>query len=408
MGAAHSRARPGAGPAKVTKMKPDPIPNTTIKESNYGYFILCIKACDRIKIVNPTNPVLKLVTAVVKRHFKILKSGWDRHLAYSFKLQPSNRYALIHLTAEVLLTLYKNGWEPMTPIDLSVKGIAQNQTAICFRRETPEEDIPASSTPLSTSFEDFMSQRENQDCLCLETNGKNILGFHEVPNTILCDLVRCVQSEWSLGIRGISDAVSSVISDYTADLQLNVLPGEISNRKFIQLNGKPWSQSEDEVDHDDAMCAENLVLSIVACLARAQYKLQISIQMDKNTTVFFYIHDTESKDVRLPTFCGVGLGEKDGLYVYRPTITRNQTSFFRSRNGKGKSIRKRIRASFRRKSTKDKKKSTVGEAPSIAEREVSGKQKKVSIMGNTLMVQHALANSLETPSEAETDPDSIH
>ncbi len=53
--------------------------------------------------------------------------------------------------------------------------------------------------------------------------------------------------------------------------------------------------------------------------------------MDSATTVFFFIRDHGSRDVRLPTFCGVGLGEKNGLYVYRPTITRTQTSFFRSR-----------------------------------------------------------------------------
>ncbi len=58
---------------------------------------------------------------------------------------------------------------------------------------------------------------------------------------------------------------------------------------------------------------------------------QISIQMCASTTVFFFIRDSGCRDVRLPTFCGVGLGEKNGLYVYRPTIVRTQTSFFRSR-----------------------------------------------------------------------------
>ena len=43
------------------------------------------------------------------------------------------------MTAEILLTLYRSGWEPMTPVDLCIKDrAAQNQTAICFRRETPE------------------------------------------------------------------------------------------------------------------------------------------------------------------------------------------------------------------------------------------------------------------------------
>ena len=103
MGAAHSRARPGAGPTKISHIKP----GGNVKESNFGYFILCIKACDRLKVVNASTAVLKMITSVVRKHFTIIKSGWDRHLAFSFKLQKSNRHSLIALTAEVLLTLYR-------------------------------------------------------------------------------------------------------------------------------------------------------------------------------------------------------------------------------------------------------------------------------------------------------------
>lgn len=347
MGAAHSRARPGAGPAKLTRFSKAETPN--VKENHFGYFILCIKGNDRIKVVNASSSVLKRLTVVIKRHFVILKSGWDRHLAYSFKLQKASRHSLISMAAEILLTLYRGGWEPMTPIDLCAKGRAQSQTAICFRRETPEDDeIPGYGTPTHSlyrdtpppnsgprinfgeSFDECM-QSEHKECLCLETYGKNILGFHEVPNMVLYDLVRCVQQEWQPGLVGISNAVSSVISDYAVDIEFEVLPGEIDDRRYVKLKGYPWSKGEEGADLEDAICAENLVISIVACLARAQYKLQISIQMDAATTVFFFIKDKGSKDVRLPTFCGVGLGEKNGLYVYRPTITRTQTSFFRNR-----------------------------------------------------------------------------
>ena len=237
------------------------------------------------------------------------------------------------MTAELLLALYRSGWEPMTPINLGSKGKThQHQTAICFRRETPESGGTGgrTDTPLSGSFDDIM-QNEYKECLCIETYGKNVLGFHEVPNMVLYDLVQCVRQEWLPGIAGISNAVSSVISDYSVDINYELLPGELDDRRFIKLNGLPWSKGEEGADLEDAICAENLVIGIVACLARAQYKLQISIQMDTFTTVFFFIKDTESKDVRLPTFCGVGLGEKNGLYVYQPTITRTQKSFFRSR-----------------------------------------------------------------------------
>lgn len=336
MGAAHSRARPGAGPSKISHVKTE----GNVKANQFGYFILCIKGCDRIKVVNASNPVLKMITAVIKKHFSIIKSGWDRHLAFSFKLQKSSKHSLIAVTAEVLLTLYRNGWEPLTPIDLSVKD--KNQTAICFRRETPEQPptsrtasnlAAASATPVSGSFDDVMLA-EHKECLCLETSGQNVLGFHEVPNMVLLDLVQCVRHEWQSGIQGMSSAVSSVISDYVPPDQLPpVLPDlpTLDDRRFIRLRGRPWSKGEEGAELEDAICAENLVISIVACLARAQYKLQISIQMDMTTTLFFFIKDPSCKDVRLPTFCGVGLGEKDGLYVYKPTIVRTKTSFFRNR-----------------------------------------------------------------------------
>ena len=101
--------------------------------------------------------------------------------------------------------------------------------------------------------------------------------------------------------------------------------------RFMLLKGSPWSLSEEGVELEDAISAENLTVCLVACLARAQYKLQISINMDKKTRVYFFIKDKENREVRLPTFTGVGLGDKNSLYVYQPTITRNQKSFFHSR-----------------------------------------------------------------------------
>ena len=104
----------------------------------------------------------------------------------------------------------------------------------------------------------------------------------------------------------------------------------------MALKGSPWAATSDDSGvtpgGGDLEDAENLFLGLVACLARAAFKLHISLNIDRSTRVFFFIRDPDGcREVRLPTFCGVGLGEKDGLYVYRPTITRRQTSFFRSR-----------------------------------------------------------------------------
>ena len=56
---------------------------------------------------------------------------------------------------------------------------------------------------------------ENKECLCLETYGSNLLGFHDVPNTVLHDLVTCAEREWGPGLAGISQGINSVISDYS-------------------------------------------------------------------------------------------------------------------------------------------------------------------------------------------------
>lgn len=183
------------------------------------------------------------------------------------------------------------------------------------------------------------------DCLCIETYSKNFVGFHYVPNAVLYDLVLCIQSEWPPGITGISQTVYSVISDYDIDIEgMRILKAKdiTDGHRFVQLKGNPWSQIQDEEmwglgdmansDEEDSGNAENLMLGLIACLARGQFKLQISINMDRETRVFFFIKDPDGcKEIRVPTFCGVGLGEKNGLYVYQPTITRTKKSFFKSR-----------------------------------------------------------------------------
>jgi len=104
MGAAHSRARPGAGPgpkfvtqreetaalAKAATAANNVLPGSKKASVGFGYFILCIKSGDRVKVVNAANSVLRQIGDVIKRHFVVTKSGWDRHLGYSFKLQVSD------------------------------------------------------------------------------------------------------------------------------------------------------------------------------------------------------------------------------------------------------------------------------------------------------------------------------
>ena len=133
MGAAQSRARPGTGPTRGGRYKPAGGGHagqdhaevgksgsgirghmgSASSESSHGggggdggggYFILCIKTSDRndrIKVVNAAGSVHKLLTAIIRRNTVIIKSGWDRHLVFSYKLQksPRGRHALIQVSS---------------------------------------------------------------------------------------------------------------------------------------------------------------------------------------------------------------------------------------------------------------------------------------------------------------------
>lgn len=362
MGASHSRARPGSGPAKVKKFEF----GKSSSPSGSGYFILSLKG-DRIKVVNAESTELKLLTLIIRRHCKIIKEGWDRHLTFSYRLKVNGRHCMIQLVADFLLSLFQAGWEPMTPIDMGLKKSETGegpQTAICFRRKYDAEDREIYGSNFSLLSNMGASKDGENNCLCLETYKSNYLGFHDVTNTVLYEVVNTIQQEWQPGIKGVSMAVSSVISDYTTTMP-SVLPGhpEVQEAKYLQLEGSPWSpENQEGRDFEESQKAEKLQLSIIACLSREGYKMSMAINMDTTSRVFFFIRDREESkgEVRIPNMAAVGLGEKDTLAVYRPMIVRSKSSFFRTCNGKTASVRRKVRASLRKKAmTKGNRQNTV-------------------------------------------------
>ena len=350
MGAAHSRRKPGAGVqtgAKLTFGANHPPPKS-------GYFILSLKS-DKIKVVNAEPAELKLLTVLIKKHCKILKEGWDRHLTYSYKLKLSGCQCLIQLVADTLMSLYHVGWEPMTPIEMGMNRHTDvgcgPRTDICFRKKELPGELMGSTYSLITPSRD--SNEDDNSCLCLETFDDNYLGFHNVANTVLQELVTTIQEKWSPGISGVSMGVASVIQDYTSNMP-PVLPitSDSLEDKFVKLEGHPWTfEPQEGKDLEDAMSAEKLQIAIIACLSKEGYKLSMDINMEANTRVFFLIKNLEDNkaEVRVPNNAGAGLGEKETLSVYRPMLIRHKSSFFRSYHGKTASFRNKIRASLRRK-----------------------------------------------------------
>ena len=60
-----------------------------------------------------------------------------------------DKYELIRLVTDLLLSLYTEGWQPMTPIDTAVDR-ADRQTSICWRRREDVGNFRGSSLSLAS------------------------------------------------------------------------------------------------------------------------------------------------------------------------------------------------------------------------------------------------------------------
>ena len=307
---------------------------------NCGYFILSYRG-DKVKVVNAKKEELKLLGAIIKHRCEILKEGWDRNMTYSFRLKVVERHSMIQLVADTLFSLYQAGWEPMTPVDMARQKTQDGlKSSICFRQRKGAE--------LSDHIASISANQENA-CLSIEIYRSNIIGFHNVSNPLLLDLVTTIQKEWSPGIRGVSMGVASVITDYTTNMPpvLTSHP-HLREERYLQLEGRPWEGNQEQG------ATENLQLAIIACLTREGYKLSMDINMEADSRVYFFIRDSEEQtgEVRIPNMTGAGLGGKGNLDVYRPPLVRSKSSFLRNPGNPGRtnaSVRKKVRASLRRK-----------------------------------------------------------
>ena len=294
-------------------------------------FILSLSAgC--IQVVNGDNKELMMISNMVRSQCTVLREGWAKNMIYFFKLGKTNKDRIIHLVGDILLSLYQGGWDPLSPVDLGTKKMGM-KTAICFRRRSLSQG----------------RQQPEQDshCLCLETSHANYLVLHQVPSTVLVELVSTAHAYW--GIDGVSMGVHSVIQDYV-DRSYEVIstgPGD-GQDKFIKLIGQPWT-----ADPNDGTDTECLEVSMIACLAMEGYKLNMAMNMEASSRAFFFIKSAEeSPEVWQLDKASAGIGSKQSLCLYRPIIKRSRTAFFRSFNGR-ESLKRRVRRSLKRKSGKD-------------------------------------------------------
>ena len=276
-------------------------------------------SCEHIQVVNASNKVLLLISSLVRSHCTVLYEGWLRMMTYSFTVNLASRSCMIKLMSHMLFSLYQDGWDPLSPVDVGRK-TSKKQTAICFQRRTKQVVFrPIKSLP----------DMENS-CFCLELYQWRhmYLIFHSVPYSVVAELIA------ALGVSGVSTAVNSVISDYTLT-QYPVLPPGLCQgaEKYVRLTRQP--------------ARETVEVSTIACLAKCGFKLSLPINLDKSTKMFFCIFEEENR-VRQETRGVAGTGMKDHLTIHRPIITRSRSSFFRSFHAR-ESLNKRIRRSLKKK-----------------------------------------------------------
>ena len=117
------------------------------------------------------------------------------------------RLIVVQFVADTLMCLYKVNWSPLSPINVSSggregitnKSKKSTHVAICFIKD--DEEITQNS--------DLRS-----DCLCIESYRSTYLGFMNVTNSVLLELVNTIREVWRPGVVGVSDGVMSVIADY--------------------------------------------------------------------------------------------------------------------------------------------------------------------------------------------------
>ena len=306
-----------------------------------GYFILIFKEV-KIKIVNIGHGELQVLGNIIKQHCKAVKEGWDRNLSYSVKLDKPERNYKSKLIPHILLSLYKEGWEPMPPIDTAGNVDNTHQTSICFRhREDPLLGRLTGST-YSLGNTSTASKDVSNDCLCIITQPPSMVTFHSVPNTVLHEMVTRLHQDWEGGVKGVSAGVASVIGDYTTNMPPTInMVDQV--QKVIQLQGSPWDKDTDIDKHIEE--TEKINLCMIGVLTRSGFKLSMPINIEPGCRLYFFTHEPEEDQVKIPTFSKAVLEGKEPQPVCQPMVTKRKTSFYNSSH----SVKNRIRASLRRK-----------------------------------------------------------
>ena len=87
-------------------------------------------------------------------------------------------------------------------------------------------------------------------------------------------------------------------------------------------------------------------MCLIASLIKEGYKVCMDVNIDVTSRVFFFIKNSEdnSGEVLVPDMAGISIGKNN-----KPKVIRSKSSFFRTYKGRSNSMRKRPRASVKRR-----------------------------------------------------------
>ena len=259
----------------------------------------------QVRVVNSDTCELRAVEGIVARHVAVTRREWDRKLSYSLAVAEHSVNTRAEMVAEVLVSLYQlgtdqdthivstlsidmtspcPGWVPLAPLtsqqgDLRHSG---NHTAVCFKRRevTSTSTSRGSQASLQCRGSQLSLAQESggASSLCLQWLQGGLLVCRGCPHTVLYTLVTSLAGGQLVGV---SLAVSSIISDYTAApppvLPSPVLPRGLSPDTCQVLQLRPDT------------CTDTVSGHVSACLAREGYSAVLELELAPGNTLYFFV-----------------------------------------------------------------------------------------------------------------------
>ena len=175
------------------------------------------------------------------------------------------------------------GWVPLAPLTSQQGDLrhSSHHTAVCFkRREVSSTTSRGSQASLQCRGSQLSLAQETAGAssLCLQWLQGGLLVCRGCPHTVLYTLVTSLAGG---DLLGVSLAVSSIISDYTADPP-PVLPSLVLPRGLPPDTCQVLQLRRDT-------CPDTVCGHVSACLAREGYSAVLELDLAPGNTLYFFV-----------------------------------------------------------------------------------------------------------------------